>query len=42
MLLIFKLVEEWAENKLATADSQTLEHWGLLFLDATSLEDVFK
>jgi len=37
----FGPLPQWAEDKLATADSTTLEKWGLACLDADSLDDVF-
>ena len=32
----------WTEQHIAAADTATLEQWGLLLLDATSLEEVFR
>jgi len=33
---------KWVEEKLSTADSQTLERWGIKLLDAQSIDEVFK
>jgi len=38
----FGSLPQWAEDKLATADSETLEKWGLAFLEADSIDDVLQ
>ncbi|MGN7614427.1 DUF4351 domain-containing protein [Magnetococcales bacterium HHB-1] len=38
----FSNIPSWADKKLKTADSQSLEVWGDRILDASSIEEVFK
>ncbi|MEO5328576.1 MAG: hypothetical protein H7829_10040 [Magnetococcus sp. THC-1_WYH] len=37
----FGAVPTWATQKIATAESPSLEEWSLRFVDAQSLDDVF-
>ncbi|MBF0349206.1 MAG: hypothetical protein HQL81_16180, partial [Magnetococcales bacterium] len=37
----FGSVPDWASEKIASAESPSLEEWGLRFVDAQSLDDVF-
>ncbi|MBF8274110.1 MAG: Transposase, partial [Magnetococcales bacterium] len=34
-------VPDWVNEKVAKAELSSLEEWGLRFVDAQSLEDVF-
>ena len=37
----FGNVPDWANEKIAKADPPSLEEWGLRFVDAKSLDEVF-
>lgn len=38
----FGELPDWARQRIATADSDTLQRWGVRLLDVTALEDVFR
>lgn len=38
----FGVLPEWASSRLNVADRDRLEQWGLNFVDAKSLEEVFR
>ena len=38
----FGALPEWVSSRLNTADRDSLEQWGLNFVDAKSLEEVFR
>ena len=37
----FGAIPDWAQDRIATADSGALEEWGLRVFDAGTLDDVF-
>jgi hypothetical protein len=37
----FGALPDWARDRVLTADTDTMEEWGLRVLDAASLDEVF-